>query len=196
MTDTRRERVMDLLVKAGELPVEGRAAFLLQACGEDAELHNEVCSLLKHHSSKTIIPAGHTPAVPANSATLLPGDHGAIIRAANRQDASAMRHWFWAVVLALACLTGAASWIRGQIQQALRQDLAAELLSVLEADGRIIRELVLAEQNLADTWASHTDLRRLTERLVAINEASGPRTLAMNYCKRTHINRCWTYCSS
>jgi hypothetical protein len=43
---------------------------------------------------------------------------------------------------------------------------------VLEADARIIQNWVTTKKSLADTWVSHSEIRRLTQQLVEISEAS------------------------
>src|ERR1700723_3424582 len=52
MDAERWKRVDDLLQAALQVPVEQQEEFLHQACGDDAELHHEVSSLLSslHHA--------------------------------------------------------------------------------------------------------------------------------------------------
>lgn len=48
---SREQHIHDLFDRAVELPREGRAAFLEEACGEDAALRGEVEALLRAHDS-------------------------------------------------------------------------------------------------------------------------------------------------
>ena len=48
MTAERMRRANELYKQALERPPEERAAFLAEACGDDAELQAEVDSLLEH----------------------------------------------------------------------------------------------------------------------------------------------------
>lgn len=160
---------MDVLVQATELPVDERDAFLQQACGNDTALRDEVRSLLQHHSTKTIAPE-HTRVTRPNTVS----KRANLARHASTSgtDASTSRRTFWAVVAVLVCLSGFAWWIRGEIQDSLRADLRDDVLSVLDADVRIIRNWITEQRNLAETWASHSEIQRLTEQLVKITEAS------------------------
>ena len=59
MSSTRHEQVKRLFLAAGELDVSKVAAFLDQACADDADLRQEVESLLAHHVPTTIF--GESP---------------------------------------------------------------------------------------------------------------------------------------
>ena len=110
MNDASRGQVMDLLVKASELPTEQRETFIELACGDDATLRAEVTSLLKHHSSKTITPAGQRRSAPT---TVFQKVGSALARPQVMHDVGATRRWFWAVVVTLVFLSALAWWIRG-----------------------------------------------------------------------------------
>ena len=57
MTSDRWERVKAVFAEASGLPAEARPAFLARACGGDAELRDEVASLLRAAAGDDSLPA-------------------------------------------------------------------------------------------------------------------------------------------
>jgi serine/threonine-protein kinase len=73
MNPARHAQVKRLFLAACELGPVAAAAFLEQACGDDAELRQEVESLLAHHTASTLLP----PVDGLAETETLPGDAAA-----------------------------------------------------------------------------------------------------------------------
>ena len=57
MTDNRQKQAMNIFLRATEVEGSQRTQLIQDECGTDTELRKEVESLLRHHTTKTLLAA-------------------------------------------------------------------------------------------------------------------------------------------
>ena len=176
----RHVRVKEVFLEAIKRQPSERAAYLETVCGSDRELRREVESLLRHHSSQTIVagiaavPTGDTsvrtslepaPSLSFPRKYLLAQFLFHLLRNRGCRIAGA--------VIGVLLLLIIAVWTNWNVEQALRGTVAEQLRALLDAD--VLALEVWIEERKAETehWAEQPQLRQATKELADIGR-DGP----------------------
>ena len=165
----RHQRVMELFDAAIQLDETERTTFLASACGDDKRMREDIESLLLHHRSETII------AGPAVKSTIAEGSAqprtSKISAPANgaRQNARAWRPIAIAALIFALVLSWVGWWVHDRIKQSLRQSVARQLTTVLDANVVALEYWIAFEKAAVESWAQNENVKRHIQQLVEID---------------------------
>lgn len=169
MNDPRHALMMDVFLRACELPHTAREAFLDRACADDSTLRADVTSLLKHHQSQTLL--AETRRLDVQTRILVP-QRPPTSRIDWKRELGRLPFSFWLSVFLGIVVLVLAVWTRGRIHDSLHKGLQQDLNTVLEADVQAIQYWVDRQKLEVRSWAGNPNLSRLAKKLESVSKSS------------------------
>lgn len=159
MKPERYARVKEVYLQAVALPTEQRTAFLARTCGDDPPLRAEVESLLRHHDSETLLPAGTLATTRDRSRRIAAAPPGLTrLRATPRRTGL--------IVAAAVVLVLLGAWLHFTIRASLRNIAGAHLLALVDAEVLALEEWIEQRKSTTQTWAKHRVVTEATSALI------------------------------
>jgi hypothetical protein len=164
----RAATTQEIFLRALEVPLAGRPAFLDQACQDDRELRHDVDSLLKHHRTDTIVeaspPGRNKPFVEGvwsltTQLTSKVAEVASSFLSGHRRRAAA---WILAAIVLIAI----AYFTKDEVRRSSEAQVQDQLRVVLNADVLAVETWIEAWKREANTWAGNPSVRILAERMV------------------------------
>jgi len=174
VSEERQQRIKDIFFEACNLSDAQRAAYVAEACGDDASLRHEVELLLAHHSEATIIPARR------NSVVDRLFDDAPQSKSHSKSSLGNVSKRFhrWAARLGLsgqlalgACfaifvLVGLMLWLRSHIADVIERSTVAQLSSLLDGADNGLTYWIDARRYEGRVVSSRPEVRAALERVV------------------------------
>ncbi len=86
--------------------------------------------------------------------------------------------WLWPVLAALV-LGGAGWWVQASVEEAMRQELAGQLTTILNADVEALRTWTSGQRAIVQALARSPSLRRLARQQIAVADRPDARAAAL-----------------
>ena len=166
----KHTRAKEIFVEVMDLSAKERESYLEEACGGDAELFEEVETLLAHHSPVSVIettPGRQTAEDREIMASVARGQNGAT--GVGRIFLSRRARLMWTLVAA-AILLALGFWVHSRIERALLTIRANELTTVLDAEVQAVDLWISDQQAQIEHLAKDPQIRPLVEDLLEIHE--------------------------
>ena len=165
MTDNRQKQAMNIFLRATEVEGSQRTQLIQDECGTDTELRKEVESLLRHHTTKTLL-AEELPTITAARSSKFPNREKR--KTIMRQASAGLKRRQLALIsvgIMVLVVIGTATWAFTRVRDSLRQSVRRQLETVLDAEIEALELWIDLQQADVAAWANDPEIRGLINQL-------------------------------
>ncbi|MCP4190896.1 MAG: serine/threonine protein kinase [Planctomycetaceae bacterium] len=180
MTEDRQKKAMSIFLRITEVDDSSRTPLLDQECGSDRQLRKEVESLLRHHTTQTLISSKHDTFVTPPSHNAVKNRRKTFIRQASI-GIKRQRNALLAAGAMVLIIVATAAWAFTKVRSSLQQSVERQLTTVLDAEIKALELWIDVRQEEATVWAQNDEVRSLVKQLEqAVVEKQPTRQAVLN----------------
>ena len=173
MTEDRQKKAMSIFLRITEVDDSSRTPLLDEECGSDRQLRKEVESLLRHHTTKTLISSQHETFTSPPSHNALKNRRKTFIRQASI-GIKRQRNALLAAGVMVLIIVATAAWAFTKVRSSLQQSVERQLTTVLNAEIKALELWIDVRQEEATVWAENDEVRSLVTKLEEAVQKTDP----------------------
>jgi len=165
VTDNRQKQAMSIFLRATEVDGSQRTQLIQDECGTDTELRREVESLLRHHTTKTLL-AAELPTITVARPRKFPNRQKR--KTIMRQASAGLKRRqlaLFSVGIMVLVVIATASWAFTRVRDSLRQSVRRQLETVLDAEIEALELWIDLQHADVVAWANDPEIRGLINHL-------------------------------